>query len=118
MFRSRTHEPPGDSGLMTSPYLYRREEDGSVEQLALPLAAHHHGATFNARKASETCRMMEGYVSFAQVEGLGTPPDGVDDDDDDGVKEGEGAAGGKRGRVLNIGTWARKLFVGVATAQS
>jgi len=30
---------------------------------------------FNARKASARCRMIEGYVSFASVEGLGAPPD-------------------------------------------
>lgn len=30
--------------------------------------------TFNARAASQQCRAIEGYVSFAQVEGLGEPP--------------------------------------------
>ncbi|KAJ7618026.1 hypothetical protein FB45DRAFT_216919 [Roridomyces roridus] len=30
--------------------------------------------TFNARKASAQCRQLEGYVSFAAVEGLGEPP--------------------------------------------
>jgi hypothetical protein len=109
-----------DYSSAVSPYMYRRDIDGSVEQLALPLPV-----SFNARKASERCRMMEGYVSFAQVEGLGTPPDGVDDEDDhnknnremDG-EEGKRDSEGKRGRGL-IGTWARKLFVGVAaTAQS
>jgi hypothetical protein len=33
-----------------------------------------HRPTFNARKASAQCRRLEGYVSFAAVEGLGEPP--------------------------------------------
>ncbi|KAH8119130.1 hypothetical protein DFH11DRAFT_1539993 [Phellopilus nigrolimitatus] len=38
---------------------------------------------FNARTASEFCKRMDGYVSFASVEGLGEPP-GMDIDSDDG----------------------------------
>ncbi|KAI5123079.1 hypothetical protein M0805_000513 [Coniferiporia weirii] len=37
---------------------------------------------FNARTALEMCKRMEGYVSFASVEGLGEPP-GMDIDSDD-----------------------------------
>lgn len=48
---------------------------------------------FNARKASEHCRAMEGYVSFAAVEGLGSPPDGVDEVDDAREEGGEGRKG-------------------------
>ncbi|KAJ7731340.1 hypothetical protein DFH07DRAFT_992052 [Mycena maculata] len=33
-----------------------------------------HRPAFNARKASAQCRQLEGYVSFAAVEGLGEPP--------------------------------------------
>lgn len=36
---------------------------------------------FNARTASAQCRLIEGYVSFAAVEGLGKPADLEDDDD-------------------------------------
>lgn len=38
--------------------------------------------SFNARTASAMCRQIDGYVSFANVEGLGAPPD-VDDQDED-----------------------------------
>jgi len=82
-----------------------------------PPAQHHlaHRPQFNARKASERCRAMEGYVSFASVEGLGEPPadpmspDGVVDGED-GVKTrgvlGLGAAG-----VAAWGGWRRLLGV-------
>lgn len=39
---------------------------------------------FNARKASTECRAIEGYVSFASVEGLGEPPLVGDEFDGDG----------------------------------
>jgi len=39
---------------------------------------------FNARKASTQCRAIEGYVSFASVEGLGEPPLVGEDFDADG----------------------------------
>ena len=51
---------------------------------------------FNARKASARCRAIEGYVSFASVEGLGEPAE-VDDDEDEeerGRSRGRGSAGG------------------------
>ena len=38
---------------------------------------------FNAQTASEMCKRMSGYVSFANVEGLGEPP-GMDIDSDEG----------------------------------
>lgn len=37
---------------------------------------------FNARTASEVCKRMDGYVSFASVQGLGEPP-GMDMDAED-----------------------------------
>ena len=50
---------------------------------------------FIARKASARCRAIEGYVSFAKVEGLGEPAE-VDDDDEDeedrGRSRGRGSA--------------------------
>ena len=49
---------------------------------------------FNARKASARCRAIEGYVSFASVEGLGEPAE-VDDDEDEeerGRTRGRGSA--------------------------
>lgn len=41
---------------------------------------------FNARKASTQCRAIEGYVSFASVEGLGEPPLVGDEFEGDGEK--------------------------------
>jgi hypothetical protein len=49
-------------------------------QPSLPSCAQQHQqAQFNVRQASARCRQMDGYVSFAAVEGLGEPPDSVDD---------------------------------------
>lgn len=97
---------------VSSPSYRRQEVEKSVERMDLTL--HHR--PFNVRKASERCRTIEGYVSFAQIEGLGLPPNGVDDDDDD-VNDRQGSEEGeeKRGRMLKIGTWARKWFAGVQT---
>ncbi|KAJ7657385.1 hypothetical protein DFH06DRAFT_461800 [Mycena polygramma] len=65
----------------------------------------HDRPTFNARKASAQCRQLEGYVSFAAVEGLGEPPspgpDGDLDDDEAGKRKrgslGSGIVGLWRG---------------------
>ncbi|TFK64967.1 hypothetical protein BDN72DRAFT_846142 [Pluteus cervinus] len=72
---------------------------------------------FNTRKASAQCRAMEGYVSFASIEGLGEPPEGLnspivaDGDDDD--EEGRGRKG--NGLMWRLGVsslgW-RKLLGG------
>ena len=64
-----------------------------------PHLAHQQKPQFNARKASERCRAMEGYVSFASVEGLGEPP--ADPMSPDGVVEGED--GVKARGVLGLG---------------
>lgn len=40
-----------------------------------PGSPHTPSRPFNARRASAQCRAIEGYVSFANVEGLGVPPD-------------------------------------------
>ncbi|KAJ6483946.1 hypothetical protein C8R45DRAFT_294155 [Mycena sanguinolenta] len=60
-------------------------------------ALHAHDGearpTFNARKASAQCRQLEGYVSFAAVEGLGEPPSPGPEGDFD-----ETDAAGKRKR--------------------
>lgn len=113
--------PPPTPPLLSSPYMHphkrRGIEIGSVERLDLNIAAAAAAVTntFNARKASETCRRMEGYVSFAAVEGLGMPPNGVDDDENDCLNGDDARADDlKRGRNI-IGTWARKLFVGMGT---
>lgn len=55
---------------------------------------------FNARKASTQCRAIQGYVSFASVEGLGEPPLVRDEFDGDGFgddgrrRKGSGWIGG------------------------
>jgi len=45
--------------------------------------------SFNARTAAAQCKAMDGYVSFANIEGLGIP-DGEDHDegDDEGKNQG------------------------------
>ena len=110
---SVTVTPGSISGsyLASSPSYRRRGAESSVERMDLTL--HHR--PFNVRKASESCRMIEGYVSFAQIEGLGLPPNGVDDDDDVNDRQGREEGEEKRGRMLRIGTWARKWFSGVQT---
>ncbi|KAF8655617.1 hypothetical protein AX16_002999 [Volvariella volvacea WC 439] len=50
--------------------------------------------TFNARKASEACKAMEGYVSFASIEGLGEPPEDPNSPTDD-EREGRRAERGR-----------------------
>ncbi|KAJ7159057.1 hypothetical protein C8R43DRAFT_358461 [Mycena crocata] len=67
--------------------------------------AQHHDEprpAFNARKASAQCRQLEGYVSFAAVEGLGEPPSpspsgaSWDEDSEEGAgkrREGRGSIG-------------------------
>ena len=54
---------------------------------------------FNAQTASELCKRIDGYVSFATVEGLGEPP-GLDVDSDES-EEG----------IRRLGRWFRKLPV-------
>ena len=44
---------------------------------------------FNARKASTQCRAIEGYVSFASVEGLGEPPLVGEEFETDGLGKGK-----------------------------
>lgn len=45
---------------------------------------------------------MEGYVSFANVEGLGEPPMGGDEDDGEGVGVGVGVGGVGGGLKLGL----------------
>ena len=45
---------------------------------------------FNARIAAAQCKAMDGYVSFADIEGLGVPAGEVDDLEDDDVKRSRG----------------------------
>lgn len=83
---------------------------------------------FNARKASTQCRAMQGYVSFASVEGLGEPPslvgDGFDaangSDADGGGGKGNGGKG-RMGPFLPLGVWSAawgwKKFLGVSAVE-
>ncbi|KAJ7689572.1 hypothetical protein B0H17DRAFT_1180163 [Mycena rosella] len=59
---------------------------------------HAQRPAFNARKASAQCRRLEGYVSFAAVEGLGEPPSPAGEGFED-----EGLEGGKRGKRGSLG---------------
>ncbi|EAU90977.2 hypothetical protein CC1G_02364 [Coprinopsis cinerea okayama7 len=42
-----------------------------------------HRPQFNVRRASARCRQMDGYVGFAEIEGLGVPPDSSDSSDEE-----------------------------------
>ncbi|KAK7031121.1 hypothetical protein VNI00_013728 [Paramarasmius palmivorus] len=55
---------------------------------------------FNARVASETCRRIEGMVSFANVEGLGEPSPGPEGES--GLSEAESKAKGRRWLGLGL----------------
>jgi hypothetical protein len=65
---------------------------------------------FNARTASVQCRQMEGYVSFAAIEGLGEPPgcNGIEDEGEDETaaanarKEGKGRLGIGLGKIWKV----------------
>jgi len=69
---------------------------------AQQLLVHPERPQFNARKASARCRAMEGYVSFASVEGLGEPPADPMSPDGAGVVEGEDGVKARSG-VLGLG---------------
>ncbi|KAF8907962.1 hypothetical protein CPB84DRAFT_1843795 [Gymnopilus junonius] len=69
---------------------------------------------FNARKASVQCRAMQGYVSFASVEGLGVPPAALGGDDAlEGGEVVDGDGKKKEKGVLGVlGGWRKLLGVG------
>ena len=71
----------------------------------------HHRSQFNARKASAQCRAMEGYISFASVEGLGVPPDDPRGDGMDATG-GDLDRGRKASGVLAWGVDGFKKFLG------
>ena len=75
-------EPP-QSPPPRSPVCHHR-----VQQSA-PNSPSPNTKHFNARKASTQCRAIEGYVSFASVEGLGEPPIVGEEFDADGRGKGE-----------------------------
>jgi len=83
-----------------------------------PRLSHDHrlvqqtSTSFNARKASTQCRAIEGYVSFASVEGLGEPP--LVRDEYDVGEDGRGK-GRKLGTVFTVGCvercdWMEEVF--------
>ena len=55
---------------------------------------------FNVRSASEICKRIDGYVSFASVEGLGEPP-GMDIDGSESEEHEDG---------LTWGRWFKRRF--------
>ena len=64
-------------------------------------------AAFDASKASAQLRLQEGYVSFADVQGLGRVEDYCDDDEYDG----EGRAGRLKSRQSSAtGKWLLGLL--------
>jgi hypothetical protein len=64
---------------------------------------------FNVRHASQVCKQKDGYVSFGEVEGLGTPPGEDEDDEEEKTKKWNVflrlfglRSGGERGSVPAI----------------
>lgn len=60
---------------------------------------------FNVRRASTQCRQIDGYVSFANVEGLGAPPETDSDSEED---RGRGGRGG----VTEWVRWTKRRLLG------
>ena len=90
-----------------------------VQQQSPPSSPSPSTKHFNARKASTQCRAIEGYVSFASVEGLGEPPLVGDEFDGDGREKGNGENERMRGvAFLPLGVLSAALrwkrFVGGA----
>lgn len=97
------------------PGLALNDSNSSSSSSSASSEGHHSTSTFtsnsgdtprfNARKASAHCRAMEGYVSFAAVEGLGSPPDGLDGDEDE--NECESGGGVKKGWISGLSMFMR-----------
>ncbi|KAF7323894.1 hypothetical protein MKEN_00610800 [Mycena kentingensis (nom. inval.)] len=92
---SAGRRPRKSSKLLTPPATPPRHSLVVVgDEHAIPDHAHEdlcgpiERPTFNARKASAQCRQLEGYVSFAAVEGLGEPPSPGPSLGEDGDDEG------------------------------
>ena len=80
----RTHHktlPPGSPRSSHKPMSSRM---GSTASSTGPLTPPP-SPPFNARQAAAQCRAMDGYVSFANIEGLGIP-EGSDEDTDEDAK--------------------------------
>ncbi|THH12783.1 hypothetical protein EW146_g7367 [Bondarzewia mesenterica] len=72
-----TPSPPSRRSPVSSTYATLPSSTGPITPPPSP--------PFNVQSAAAKLRAMNGYVSFANVEGLGLPPgmdDGADDDDD------------------------------------
>ncbi|CCL98190.1 uncharacterized protein FIBRA_00184 [Fibroporia radiculosa] len=84
-----TRSPPSSNAVLRSP-------NTPSKQLGSPSSSHNGLSPltppptppFNARTAAELCRTMDGYVSFANIEGLGVPEGEEDDTDEDGKSRG------------------------------
>lgn len=81
---SRHTPPPG------SPRSYPTTLPSPTHALLTP----PDSPAFNARTASVLCRQIQGYVSFANVEGLGEPPVGIDEDVEEDGKGADRMGGG------------------------
>jgi len=68
---------------------------------------------FNVRKASEQCKLIDGYVSFLNIEGLGAPPES--NSPAIGNDEGEGDDRSREKRMFGIGwdQWKKLLPLAV-----
>lgn len=100
----------------SSAYAYRQRSrsadvQGDIGDALDSRIARHRDLSpqFNARKASARCRAIEGYVSFASVEGLGEPPADPMSPDDADLEHERGRSTG----VLGVawGGWKRLLNV-------
>jgi len=103
--RDETPPPTPPFGYAPSPY------KASFGPLQVPHQSHRrtiedevYASSFNVRQASATCRRMEGYVSFASIEGLGAPPQ-LDMDDDEEEERGRRERNGPKGVLSTV--WRR-----------
>jgi len=96
--------PPPPPFTLRSPHLVQHSDSN-------PPSPSPPQKPFNARKASTQCRAIQGYVSFASVEGLGEPPLIGNEFDADGFGEdGQGKGKGRKGApFLPLGMWNAAL---------
>ncbi|KZP22325.1 hypothetical protein FIBSPDRAFT_859627, partial [Athelia psychrophila] len=91
------HSPPIPASHL--PHTHRRTARSPRTPMTPPDSPH----AFDAKTAGAACRQMEGYVSFAHVEGLGEP------DADSSEDEIAGGAAGIRGGLERLWkVWGRE----------
>ncbi|KAK0505369.1 hypothetical protein EDD18DRAFT_1098736 [Armillaria luteobubalina] len=72
--RSGTPTPRRTMSVRSTPTKHAYLPPRHPPDAGAPTHTHTQQQKFNARTASLQCRLIDGYVSFAAVEGLGAPP--------------------------------------------